>query len=108
MNYFNFPASYTEQIKHLPLAYLPSLKEHTPVENPQKEIEKAKNLIVNQSDSLIIVGKYDPEDMLFALLPYLALSRPFVVFSPSLQVRYIKIFPFNLTKCNVATRRLSE
>lgn len=38
-----------------------------------------------KSDSLVIACNYDPETMLFTLLPYLACSKPFVVYSEFLE-----------------------
>jgi tRNA (adenine-N(1)-)-methyltransferase non-catalytic subunit len=43
-------------------------------------LEAAEYLKAKQSDSLIIVTKYDPTETLLALLPFLAPSCPFVVF----------------------------
>lgn len=38
-----------------------------------------------KSDALVIASSYDPEPLLFALLPYLARSKPFVVYSEFLE-----------------------
>jgi tRNA (adenine-N(1)-)-methyltransferase non-catalytic subunit len=43
-------------------------------------LEAAEYLKAKQSDSLILVTKYDPTETLLALLPFLAPSCPFVVF----------------------------
>jgi hypothetical protein len=39
-----------------------------------------------KADSLVIASNYDPEEVLLALLPYLARSKPFVVYSEFLEV----------------------
>lgn len=64
------------------------------------EAKKAKNLankirrepaavvrawVREKSDSLVIACNYDPMTMLFTLLPYLACSKPFVVYSEFLE-----------------------
>ncbi|KAL4171284.1 hypothetical protein KRP22_009380 [Phytophthora ramorum] len=38
-----------------------------------------------KSDSLVIAANYDPEEVLLAMLPYLARSKPFVVYSEFLE-----------------------
>ncbi|KAF1336116.1 tRNA methyltransferase, partial [Globisporangium splendens] len=44
-----------------------------------------RNWIRTKSDSLIIACHYDPETILLTLLPYLACSKPFVVYSEFLE-----------------------
>ncbi|KUF86724.1 Non-canonical poly(A) RNA polymerase [Phytophthora nicotianae] len=41
-----------------------------------------------KSDSLVIAANYDPEEVLMALLPYLGRSKPFVVYSEFLEVKF--------------------
>lgn len=45
-----------------------------------------RDWIRQQADSLVIASHFDPEQMLLKFLPYLACSKPFVIYSEFLEV----------------------
>jgi len=82
LNNFNFTPATMQTIFHYPLNLLP------PTQTRGKQTpgtEKIGQHLQELSDSLIVATKYDPNSVFFALYPYLALSRPFVVFSQYLE-----------------------
>jgi len=79
LDLFNFLAPVKDSIFHFPFNEL----NNNPLQNGNKK--QIKEWIEEGADSLIIASKYDPSSVLFALLPFLSLSRPFAVFCPYIQ-----------------------
>lgn len=57
----------------------------------EKKVQRQPAAVVREwmrakSDSLVIASHYDPEPVVLALLPYLGLSKPFVIYSEFLEV----------------------
>jgi len=77
---FNFSQNIKTTIKHFPLQHLPLLQ------NDESDIYSIqRDIFRHQFDSLIIATKYDLISAFNLLFQYLALSRPFVIFSQFIQ-----------------------
>jgi len=93
---FNFSPMIKKSIYHFPLTQIRSVKDYKPLEvesmdmdkqmdEKKVKLEEAKGLIAAGADSIVISSKYEPYSVLSELFPYLALSRPFVLFANSAQ-----------------------
>jgi len=94
---FNFSPEVKKSIYSFPLTQIRSVKDYKPseevesmevekqIDEKKAKLEEAKGLIAAGADSIVISSKYEPYSILSELLPYLALSRPFVMFGNSAQ-----------------------